>query len=411
MRLKVHCPGCNHDGWVDENVAGRTVHCECGAKIVVPARKQRCPQKPATTVAPAFASALPPASSGAPGGSKLNILLGVAGTLVIAVLVVVGILVQRGAGNAAQVPAEKPAVKKTADQKAADQKTPQQKAAAENLPPKDAASEDIYHVTVEACVPEPETSNPPDGKRIWDCRCRVLHPYRGLLKGDDMLEFATDREEDSPVEEAKEYIVFLYPVPKSVGASAASVHRYHLAGILPWSPALDHEIERLVTEPQRLVTEAKAAEEADNKESAERVPLMARAAAQICRVRVLSCRQLGSDTLGVEGCVFGCRVLHPYRGRLKVDDTFQLYITIRLNRRKGTLNERGRIPVVRVGDEYIVFLGPAPESEPPLGAGRPRPVHGLVDERWGILPWSPTLGDEVERLLNAAKAEPEPAGH
>ena len=103
MRLQVHCPGCNHDGWVDEELAGRTVLCECGAQIVVPAPKLRCPQEPGTSVAPAFAKALPPASPGTPGALKLKLALGVASALLIALLIVgVVILLQRGATSTAK---------------------------------------------------------------------------------------------------------------------------------------------------------------------------------------------------------------------------------------------------------------------------------------------------------------------
>ena len=103
MRLQIHCSGCNQDGWVDEELAGQTVQCDCGAEILVPAPKQRCPQEPARSVAPAFARAVPPASPGAPGASKLKIALGVASALLIALLIVgVVILLQRGATSAAK---------------------------------------------------------------------------------------------------------------------------------------------------------------------------------------------------------------------------------------------------------------------------------------------------------------------
>ena len=62
MSLRVHCPGCGADGEVDDELAGETVKCECGADILVPVPKKRLPQQTTEPVAPTLASA------GTPGG-------------------------------------------------------------------------------------------------------------------------------------------------------------------------------------------------------------------------------------------------------------------------------------------------------------------------------------------------------
>ena len=126
---------------------------------------------------------------------------------------------------------------------------------------------------------------------------------------------------------------------------------------------------------------------------------------QIYRVTVVQCTGPVVDRLGLGEWTYRCRVLHSYKGQLKVNETLYFHFTTRHNKK---LSEK---PKGDIGKEYIVFLLPASESPFSVGvsvdkkgrATKTSPSYLLVDQWLGILPWDVNLGKDVQRLLKKKK--------